>query len=715
MQELKFIDNYYQKIVNGIDNNNLKNIIGLQDKIDIYTKLYKYCTIDDTHTDKLYKKYKDLLIEYSKKISILSKNDILNKLTLFVKKYNQLVKYLYFAFNYLDKHYIKHNDLLNLNSELSDQILLNNVFIKNKNLIADYINYNIDNIRNNNYQNISILLEESNINTFLILLDKIDNKINNKNDNKINNKNLLNIINNCIISNSLEYNIKISNITYLDKNNDSITILKNLEKNYNNEFQLMNNIVISKTTIDKILENHSLISIKEKYKFLINNNNLGLINLIKLNKIDEIVYLINRVNLNDDILEYISDIIMNNFLENNNIIIEDIKRGSDLKERIKKIKLIVDNFKYFENIIDKLLNNKVFYENLFYNMEKLVNYDDNSICIITIIDYIDYKMKNKGEIKEFEFLINFIKFVNDKEYFYSLYHNKLENRLLSSNSNFDYENTFFNKILIEYSSRKSNKIKTLFKDIQKSKIFNEELFKITDSNFNIKLLTATYWKLNEDGYFKDIIMNDDIYNNNMMIAKEFHNMKFSNLRKLCINQLEGEIIINLNYNNKFVKIKTIPLVTSILTLFNDENIVFYTVEEIKEKTLIEERFINKILEILEDFNLIKHDNNKYFFNNDFNTDSELLEIGFNHLIKNNKKLSTDNLKDEFIKERIDACIVKIMKVENKLDLTTLISKTQNLLSKFSPSIENIKKSIENLIKREYLEKDSEDFYNFLNF
>jgi hypothetical protein len=168
MQELKFIDDYYQKIINGIDNNNLKNIIGLQDKIDIYTKLYQYCTIDDANTNKLYKKYNKLLSEYSDKIilsdipssdkiilsDIPSSDNILNKIILFVKKYNQLVKYLYFAFNYLDKHYIKHNDLLNLNSELSDQILLNNVLVKNKNPIVDYINYSINNIRNNNYQNI---------------------------------------------------------------------------------------------------------------------------------------------------------------------------------------------------------------------------------------------------------------------------------------------------------------------------------------------------------------------------------------------------------------------------------------------------------------------------------------------------------------------------------------------------------------------------------
>ena len=527
---------------------------------------------------------------------------------------------------------------------------------------------------------------------------------------------IINIIDKIVIANGLEYNIKLSNIIYLDKNNDSITLLKNIEKSYNKEFELINNILISKVTVDKILTNHSLINIEEKYKFLIDNDNFGLSNLIKLNEIDKIVYLINSVNLSDDIYEYISDIIMNIFSERNNIVIDHIKKETDINTRIKKIKSIVDDFKYFENIIDKLSNNKVFTENLFYNMEKLVNYDDNSICIVTIIDYLNHKMTSKVESDEFEFLISFIKFVSDKEYFYSLYHNRLEKRLLFDNSNFDYENNFFNKILGEYPSRKSNKIKTLFKDIQNSKRFNQELFEITNSNFDIKLLTSTYWNLNENGYFKEIIINDDVYNNNMILAKEFHNMKFNNLRKLCINQLEGEIIINLNYNNKSVKIKTIPLVTSILTLFNDVNSIFYTVEEIKEKTLIEERIINKILKILEDFNLIKkNDNNKYFFNNEFDTDYELLNISFNHLVKNDTKLDTDNLKDEFIKVRIDASIVKIMKIEQKLDLTTLISKTQHLLNKFSPSIENITKSIENLIKREYLEKDSEDFYNFLNF
>jgi cullin 3 len=65
---------------------------------------------------------------------------------------------------------------------------------------------------------------------------------------------------------------------------------------------------------------------------------------------------------------------------------------------------------------------------------------------------------------------------------------------------------------------------------------------------------------------------------------------------------------------------------------------------------------------------------------------------------------------------IDAALVRIMKSRKKLDHITLISETtKHLSSKFMPDPNLIKKRIEGLIERDYLDRDKEDnrYYNYL--
>ena len=65
---------------------------------------------------------------------------------------------------------------------------------------------------------------------------------------------------------------------------------------------------------------------------------------------------------------------------------------------------------------------------------------------------------------------------------------------------------------------------------------------------------------------------------------------------------------------------------------------------------------------------------------------------------------------------IEASIVRVMKTRGSLDHNTLIAEvTKQLSSKFIPSPQHIKKRIESLIEREYLERQREDrkVYNYL--
>ena len=57
---------------------------------------------------------------------------------------------------------------------------------------------------------------------------------------------------------------------------------------------------------------------------------------------------------------------------------------------------------------------------------------------------------------------------------------------------------------------------------------------------------------------------------------------------------------------------------------------------------------------------------------------------------------------------IDAAIVKIMKSRKKMNYMHLLNEVMTLLQMFKPTSALIKNRIENLIDRDYMEKDSED-------
>ena len=65
---------------------------------------------------------------------------------------------------------------------------------------------------------------------------------------------------------------------------------------------------------------------------------------------------------------------------------------------------------------------------------------------------------------------------------------------------------------------------------------------------------------------------------------------------------------------------------------------------------------------------------------------------------------------------IDATVVKVMKARKKIDHNSLIAESTKILSaKFNPDPLLIKKRIEGLIDREYMEKDKDDkrFYLYI--
>jgi cullin 3 len=84
--------------------------------------------------------------------------------------------------------------------------------------------------------------------------------------------------------------------------------------------------------------------------------------------------------------------------------------------------------------------------------------------------------------------------------------------------------------------------------------------------------------------------------------------------------------------------------------------------------------------------------------------------------KTNEKNEVTEKVDEDRRHMVEATIVKVMKTRRRLDHNSLVAETSKILSqKFSPDPVMIKKRIESLIEREYIERDTDDrrYYKYI--
>uniref|UniRef100_A0A166B5D3 Cullin neddylation domain-containing protein n=1 Tax=Daucus carota subsp. sativus TaxID=79200 RepID=A0A166B5D3_DAUCS len=108
----------------------------------------------------------------------------------------------------------------------------------------------------------------------------------------------------------------------------------------------------------------------------------------------------------------------------------------------------------------------------------------------------------------------------------------------------------------------------------------------------------------------------------------------------------------------------------------------------------------------------------FFFNDKFTSKFYKVKIGTVVAQKESEpeKLETRQRVEEDRKPQIEAAIVRIMKARRVLDHNNIVTEvTKQLQSRFLPNPIIIKKRIESLIEREFLERDKEDrkLYRYL--
>ncbi|CAL1712767.1 unnamed protein product [Somion occarium] len=291
----------------------------------------------------------------------------------------------------------------------------------------------------------------------------------------------------------------------------------------------------------------------------------------------------------------------------------------------------------------------------------------------------------------------------------TFYTTKLSKRLIHGVSASDEaEASMISKLKEACGFEYTNKLQRMFTDMSLSKDltdqFKERMSQNHDDmdiNFSIMVLGTNFWPLTPPSF--DFIIPVDILPVYDRFTK-YYQQKHSG-RKLTWLWNYSKNELRTNYLNQKYILMTSSWQMAILVQYNNNDTL--SLDELVAATGVTKDTLKQVLAILVKAKiLINEETDQYDLNPNFK--SKKIRINLNMPIKAEQKAeSTDVLKtvDEDRKYVIQATIVRIMKARKTMKNQQLIQEVIAQISqRFAPKIPDIKKAIDDLLEKEYIER-----------
>ncbi|RDB26053.1 Cullin-3 [Hypsizygus marmoreus] len=358
--------------------------------------------------------------------------------------------------------------------------------------------------------------------------------------------------------------------------------------------------------------------------------------------------------------------------------------------------------------------------------ESFVNSNDKAPEFISL--FIDDNLKKglKGKTdSEVEAVldktITVFRFLTDKDVFERYYKGHLAKRLLQGRSvSDDAERGMLAKLKVECGYQFTQKLEGMFHDMKLSgdtmQAYRAHLAKTTPPSIDLSVtvVTQTFWPMSHSP--SPCVLSAEMEK----ACKSFEQFYLSRHsgRRLTWQPSLGNADVRVAFKAKTIELNVSTFALIILLQFQDlEDDGFLTFTELQEATRIDDNDLQRHLQSLACAKykvLKKHPpgreverDDSFSFNADFTSTLLKIKIGTisSKVESGEERKETRDRIDEERRHQTEACIVRIMKDRKHMKHNDLINEvTRQLSGRFQPDPLNIKKRIEGLIEREYLER-----------
>ena len=408
--------------------------------------------------------------------------------------------------------------------------------------------------------------------------------------------------------------------------------------------------------------------------------------------------------------------------------VTDDKNDPQMVQNLINLKANID--KVLEECFD---NKESFHGSLKEAFEYSINLRQNRPAEL-VAKYIDSKLRSGskgGGDEELESTLDGVlvifRYISGKDVFEAFYKKDLAKRLLlGKSSSIDAEKSTIAKFKTECGSQFTNKLEGMFKDIDISRDIMTGFKNSAQVQSKLKhgielyvnVLTTGYWptyppvEANLPQELRDY----------QEIFKSYYLSKHSGRRLVWQNSL-GQCVVKCKFKKASKELVVSLFQTVVLMLYNDEDKLTY--DDIEKATGIEARELKRTLQSLSLGKvrvLLKEPKTKevnrtdtFTFHKDFT--APLYRLRINNIQMKETQEENQSTTERVFQDRqyqVDAAVVRIMKSRKTLSHTLLISELYSQL-RFPIKPSDLKKRIESLIDREYLERDTANaqVYNYL--
>ena len=386
------------------------------------------------------------------------------------------------------------------------------------------------------------------------------------------------------------------------------------------------------------------------------------------------------------------------------------------------VKSLIDlHEKYLGVIREVFASHHLFQKALKNSFEEIINNDVGQFSNAELMStFCDRVLKSGGQkLSETEVeqsldrIVQLFSFLTDKDLFAEIYRNQLAKRLLNQRSaSDDAEKLMIAKLKVQCGTQFTSKMEGMLNDLavgsdQKSEFDARMSQQGSSLSFGVQVLTTGFWP----SYKAPEVALPTQMTECMEVFKEWHDNKHQKRKLTWVHSL-GNATVRATFGKKSYDLQVTTLQAVVLNAFNEGKTL--GLEDLKKTLNLDDQTLKPLMHSLSCGKhkvLLKSPASNKINSTDTFTSNAKFTCNMRKIRIPMASIEASHNKNRVEEDRsiaIEAAIVRIMKARKTLKHQQLIAEVLSQLAFFKPQPRVIKKRIEALIDREYLERSSED-------